>query len=178
MQEFLQSRFISLEFLGLLLAVLSFTGASEKIERGLSSLRSGVADYTPVLRRGLVEFLPTLANFRRHGSVAIRTMAVTLAITVFFMLFTEETRAELHSVYSLILPWSWWKAGMVAVLIIPATYIVATLITLVGGIIIYTVLTILWSVFWVLSRPPSGIMGSIGVLVAVAGPVLRLVNGA
>lgn len=177
MQEVLQNRIISFEFIGLLLAVLSFTGATEKIEGGLSSLRSWVANYTPALRRGLVEFLPTPANFRRHGGGFMRTVAITVVIATLFMLLTDQTRSELYVVYSLILPWSWWKVILVVVLIIPTMYLLATFIGFIGGIFAYIVLTILWLIFWALSRPPSGVMGSVGLLVAVAGPVLRLVQG-
>jgi len=177
MQEILPSHWLSLETIGITLAVLSFTGASEKIEATLVAMRKWVADYTPVLRHGLVEFLPTPANFRRHGGVAVYTMVVTLVIATLFMLLTKETRTELYSAYSLILPWTWWKALLITVLIVPTLYFFATLITLVGSVIVYCALTILWSIFWALSRPPSGIMGSIGLIVALSGPALRLLNG-
>mgnify|MGYP001165175539 CR=1 FL=1 len=99
MQEILQNRIISFEFIGLLLAVLSFTGATEKIERGLLSLRSWVADYTPALRRGLVEFLPTPANFRRHGASFMWTEFVNLAVMTAVLLYAPETREKVMSFY-------------------------------------------------------------------------------
>lgn len=43
-----------------------------------------------------------------------------------------------------------------------------------GGLLLYLALWLVWLVFWLLAKPPKGILGSIGVLLAIAGLVIGL----
>ncbi len=165
---------LSLEITGILLAVLSFSGMTLKIEQALSRLRDWIRRYTPVLRNGLIEFLPTPKNIRRYGEHALWTNSVYVSIYVIGMLSESDSRANLYAFYAIILPWTYWKFALATVLFIPALYMLWALIGFVGGVIVYIILSIIGGIFWVLSRPPSGVMGSIGLMIALSGPLFKL----
>jgi len=177
MQQLFGNSGYSVEMLGIALAVLSFTGASDKIERTLNSLRDWIRSYTPILRGGLRDLLPTPRNFMRSGGTALWAGFITVCvIALAFLMESSETRQSLYDMYALFLPWVWWKIAIVGIFAVPALYLTVTLITFVVGTVLYIVLSAVWAAFWALSRPPSGIMGSVGLLVAVLPPTIRFLG--
>lgn len=173
--DMLRSDFL-LESGGIVLAILSFSGLSVRIERGLQNLRRWIAAYAPVLRNGLSDFLPTPANIRRYGLSALWTMSVWVVLFIIGMQSEAESRANLYAIYAVVLPWTWWKVVAVIVGFLPGLYMMWAVIGFLGGVSVYLVLSVLWAIFWVLSRPPSGITGSIGLLIALSGPMMRILG--
>ena len=177
MQQLFGNGGYSVEMLGIALAALSFTGASDKIERTLNKLRDWIRSYTPILRGGLGDLLPTPRNFIRSGGTALWAGFITVCvIALAFLMESSETRQSLYDVYALFLPWVWWKIALLGIFAVPALYLAATLITFVVGTVLYIALSVVWAAFWALSRPPSGIMGSVGLLVAVLPPTIKFLG--
>lgn len=164
--EILQPTFspseLPLEFAGLLLAVLSFSGAIHKIENALRNLKDRIYRFLPIMRIGISGFYLNPKNIKRNGMSLLSTAVITVIICVALMLTEPETRAMLANVYALILPWAWWKAALLIILVPIILYLEVVVFALIFFGTIYGLLTAIWYVFWLLSRPPSGIMGSIG----------------
>jgi len=177
MQEIFGNIPFLLQASGILLAILSFTGASKRIEIELSKLRNRIRTYTPVLRNGLSDFLATPTNIRRYWRSAIWTTGILLTGLAVMMQFEAEPKAKFDAIYELLLPWSLWKAGMTAALILPVLYMIWAIFGFISGVAVYILLTTIWAIFWALSRPPSGIMGSIGLAIALSGPTIRMIAG-
>jgi hypothetical protein len=153
---------LSLEFAGLLLAILSFSGAIHKIENALKNLRDRIYRFLPIMRVGISGFYLNPKNIKRNGKSLLSTAVMTVIMCVVLMFTEPETRTMLVNIYALILPWVWWKAALLIILTPIILYLEVVVFALIFFGSIYALLTAIWFFFWLLSRPPAGIMGSIG----------------
>lgn len=176
MQELFGRVGLYVEVAGVLLAILSFSGASTRIEQVLARLRDDFRRNAPLLRHGLSSFLPTWGNIKLYGLEALWESAALLAVIIIAMQFDPRAQAALASAYSVILPWAIWKIILLAMFAVPVLYMAWAAAYFVTGVIVLILMSVLWRIFWLLSRPPSGIMGSIGLLLALSSPLLRLLQ--
>jgi len=165
---------LSLEFAGLLLAILSFSGAIHKIENALNNLKDRVRELLPFLRGGIIGYMPTTENIKRNGLSFIWTAVMTVGLSVAVMLTEPETRQMLANIYALILPWAWWKIISLIILLPVVFYFSVIIGSVIVLIPIYFIMTMIWFIFWMLSRPPSGIMGSIGLALTLGTVSVKL----
>ena len=161
MQELFGRVGLYVEVAGVLLAILSFSGASTRIEQVLARLRDDFRRNAPLLRHGLSSFLPTWGNIKRYGLEALWQVFTSFAIFAAAAKFQPEAQANLDALYALLLPWTTWKIAATLILIPPAAYTAWAVMYFLLGIVIYALMSFVWRVFCFLSRPPSVVMGSI-----------------
>ena len=176
MQQLFGNSGYSVEILGIALAVLSFTGASDKIERTLNKLRDWIRSYTPILRGGLRDFLPTPKNFVTHGASFLWTVFVSVTVVGITVFYDPKMRDWLFNIAGVLGPFAWWKVAVTVPLLPLIMYVAACFAGLIVFGPLYIGLTVLWGVFWLLSRPPSGVMGSVGLVVTLLGPLMRFTS--
>ena len=165
-----------IEIAGIVLAILSFSGMTDRIEKFLCRIRDDFRRNAPLMRQGLSAFLPTWGNFRKYGREALWQMFVYVTAIAVVAPFQPKARANLEALYGLILPWSAWKIIAVIILVAPVAYMIWATMNFVLGIGVYLLMSAVWRFFWLLSRPPSGVMGSIGLLFALSGPIMKLLG--
>ena len=178
MQQFITSDGLGLEIAGIVLAVLSFTGATNKIERGIAFLRDWIKSFTPVLRGGLGDFFPTPQNLKRFGVSSLWTAFVTFLVTGFALYADPASRDWLTSNIDTMMRFERWQLIALALASPVLMYAAVNFVGFIAGAAMYVGFSAVWLVFWGLSRPPSGVMGSIGLAIALAGPAMKALNGA
>jgi hypothetical protein len=162
----------ALDVVGISLAVLDFTGVARKVEAGL-------ARYRDWERQSIHDFKGELAstfNLRHHLTwdrqirrlLTIIVMVVPAALVIW--LWGDPSRL---SPYIPNWPeWVWWSL----LALVPILYAVEYLLSHVIGMTLgYVFSTVIWGVFWVLSRPKVGVLGTIGLLLAFFDSGLNLV---
>ena len=112
MQQVFGGDAYGLEVLGIVLAVLSFTGASSKLESALDAMRQWIRAYTPVLRNGLTGFLPTPRNFIDHGASYVWSISVMLVVFAVGMTLAPETHDMMMGMWQIFGPVTYWKVGL------------------------------------------------------------------
>ena len=167
---------LTLEALGIFLAVLGFSGADKHVERGLNGLRDFVREWTPLFYMVALFGNPTWENLKKQWPVALKQMVVPLIVGLLIVPFDPGAQERLAFYYSMGEPWTYWK---VALTVVAAPFALVLIWSVVGSaisVLLYVASTIVWRVFWVLSRPPSGVLGTIGLVIALASPLARLAS--
>ncbi|WP_428409093.1 hypothetical protein [Hyphococcus sp.] len=165
-----------IEIAGIVLAILSFSGMTERIEKFLCRIRDDFRRNAPLMRQGLSAFLPTWSNFRRYGREALWQMFVCVTLIAIAAQTEPKAKANLEALYGLFLPWTDWKIIDVIILAVPVAYMTWAAMNFILGIGVYLLMSAVWRFFWLLSRPPSGVMGSIGLVFALSGPIMKLLG--
>ncbi|MFC6199202.1 hypothetical protein [Ponticaulis profundi] len=152
--------------IGLAIAVLDFTGTSKKIEAAL-------ARYIEVEKQDAVEakaqLLTTDLAYHWH---AFRSFVPGALIGIGFFTGLWFWLGENNKLLWLIdwLPnWPWWSFVYWGPLLLVILYILDHL-TIEG--FRFGISVIIWRMFWILSLPKSGIVGSIGLIIAIADNLL------
>lgn len=170
----LSSTEFSLELCGLVLAICSFTGTIHKLENALNSLKGRLRRLLPFIRGGILGYLPTWKNIKRDGLSFINTSIITVIMCVIMMLTEPETRLMLLTGYEFIISLTWWEKTLLVIFSPVALYLSGVITGIVILTPIYLIMTAIWFVFWLLSRPPAGIMGSIGLALTLGTFSIKL----
>ena len=154
----------TLNIVGFSLAILDFTGLSRRIEAGLARYRDWERDfvgYAKDRRNSLFDFKRIWPDFLNE-TFNIGLGLLIAAGIVFF--FGDLSRADPY------LPdwphWVWWSL----LACVPIFWVIYFIIThLISGTLMVWTSEITWRVFWVLSRPKAGVLGTIGLAIAAIG---------
>ncbi|MEM6414223.1 MAG: hypothetical protein AAF720_06150 [Pseudomonadota bacterium] len=157
----------SLEFAGLALAILSFTGFTDKIETGLDTLRYAILRSLPIMRDGVVSFIPTPKNIRRNFHPLTVSALLFCGWVIIGFLIEGDTRVALFGSLNALLTLPLWKTAALIVVTPFVLYFLMTAMSLILFGSIYFALTAVWFVFWLLSRPPAGLTGTVSFALAL-----------
>ena len=151
-----------LDVVGLALAVIGFLDLAPRCERFFRWLKDEAqefADYAKELRRELWRFSE---SWRYLVFGAIRA-TVRVAVIVFF---TALFSGSLGALIAAIPKWPWWGYAVAAPVVLAGEVILFALSCLFGRSLLLWLSVVIWRLFAVLSIPPSGVLGSIGLLLA------------
>lgn len=148
---------------GLAIAVLDFTGTSKKLEAVLRR-------YVAYERRYMIDakdhILTTDIAYHRSAFLNFLTSAslmVALLIPI-ILIFGDPERLTMLSRW--IPPWPWWSFIWWGPVVIAFWY---ALDHLTASALDYLISLCLWGPLWLLSKPKAGIVGTIGLVIAVLG---------
>lgn len=171
----------SLEILGVLIAVLGFSGADKWVERSLRQAMENLKDNAPWAESEAMSYIPSWQNIGRRWREGGIWLTVTIAVYAIMwpvaIRDSERARSILDPIFEFLSPIWQWNPALIAVCVA----LFALLYYAIWMILCYQILSltagILWRVVWVLSRPPSGVLGSIGLLVASYNPLISPMIG-
>ena len=173
MENFSTSPNFTLEMFGIALALLSFSGADKSVEQALSSARIWVRHSAPFFQAMALIARPSWDNLLRQWKLALRHAAIALIAVLPLVAFDAGAQERLAWVSAMGAPWEIWKIATVLLLSPIALILIWSIGNTVIGLSLYVTLSCIWRLFWLLSRPPAGVLGTIGLLIALAGPVSR-----
>lgn len=127
----------------------------------------------PIYKKLAPLLLPTRGNFSKHWKIAAWQIAVGAIAYGTLYPFFPTMQERLAYLIALGSPWETWKLMTLATIGPIAIYYWWAACAFVVSLVMYIVVSILWRTIWVSSRPPSGVLGSIGILVALSNPIMR-----
>ena len=173
MQDLSWHALFSTEFIGILIAVLGFSGADKWVERVMRRALENWRANAPGLGNEALSFFPSWRNFKRHWKTAGIMIIAFVAIYFLYLQHQPVASARIDYLLGLFTPWTPWKIGIAIIAGPFALYFIWALWTFLFGLAGYILMSIAWRFTWLLSRPPSGILGTIGLIVALYNPAMR-----
>ena len=157
--SFLQA--IPFGLIGLGLAVLDFTGASRKLEAILAQYVAYERQYAQDARETL---LTTDFQYHKREFVSFLPVFVVSIIIIGVGWWLQRDGAAGQWLTSVLMSIPIWLLIVLGLLVV---FIVYALNHILSQSFSYLVSIVLWFPLWLLSQPKAGIVGSIGLLVAV-----------
>lgn len=167
-----------LDVLGISLAVLDFTGLTRHLEAALAKYRH----YERNSAKEMLAERDIAFRFRELYSAKriwkdLTDKLVIIAAGFAFVLFTAYFFGDINKLWGLFaqIPVVVWFS---LIWIIPILWILVHFLEQVLGFTVaYFLSMAIWSVLWVLSRPKTGIVGTIGVIITLLGSGGGIVSG-
>lgn len=152
---------LSLEIVGLSLAVLDFFGLTARLEALMLRWRDWERDFVPYMRKSRTAIFP----LHKHWRTVLRYALTDIAIIAMFAAgaWTLGDRDRIVMATNSVPLWVWWSALFWAPCALVFLHVATRQIMGPAGAALSFAL---WRALWLLSRPKAGIVGSLGMLIA------------
>ena len=167
---------IAIDAVGISLALLDFTGSTRKLEAALRRHRDWYREFRQYAhdeRDGLKDIRKQL-NWKTHllqiSGLIAAFGAGAILINLSGGTVDWSRYADLTSNWP---SWIWWLIPLALPAIWLAFYLGNTFFALSIGAFLSS---ILWRLFWILSKPKSGIVGSIGLALTLLGATANMLG--
>ncbi|MEM9668893.1 MAG: hypothetical protein AAF950_08200 [Pseudomonadota bacterium] len=152
-----------LDAIGIALAILDFTGASRRIEERLATYRDWEKAQAERSKAHRSELLSgAWPKWLKHTMISLFLAGPPIVLLTLYLYWNQTHLSRWTE------DWPSWAFGLL-VAALPGIYLIYILL-----ITLFTMsLSVWWSstlhrIFWALSRPPAGIMGTVGLTLTLA----------
>ena len=181
MQDIFTEASFPLEIIGITIALLGFSGADKWVEQALRTAMQNWQNNAPWVKSKALYYLPTWKNLKACWIQIVISFATFAAgCIIIWPLYLRDhavARARVDPILNAIsYVWEWniFAAMAIAIILTYAWYIFSLMAF---SFLIWLQIGILWRIVWLLSRPPSGVLGSIGLAVALYNPAIQYISG-